>query len=112
MITTVPPLPQPVAKSVVAEMSAKASAERVLRKKSKPSGRRQRADSPKVLCVRFCAAATDVTVLMVATEAAEAAPIVTLDGSKEQLAYWPGLTGVQLRTTAPVYPFRGVRDSL
>jgi hypothetical protein len=48
------------------------------------------------------AAVTEVTVLMVAVEVAVAVPRVRLDGRSEQLAYWPGLTGVQLRTMPPV----------
>ncbi|WP_281175987.1 hypothetical protein [Edaphobacter aggregans] len=41
--------------------------------------------------------------LMVATEdCAELFCRVTLEGRSEQLAYWPGLTGVQLRVTVPV----------
>jgi len=49
------------------------------------------------------AEATEVTVLMVATELCGALLVrVMLDGSSEHVAYWPGLMGVQLRTTAPV----------
>ena len=49
-------------------------------------------------------AATGLTVVMVLMVAVAfcALPLrVMLDGSSEQVAYWPGLMGVQLRTTVP-----------
>ena len=42
-----------------------------------------------------------VMVLMVAVASCAAPLRVMLEGSSEQVAYWPGLTGVQLRTTVP-----------
>jgi hypothetical protein len=76
---------------------------RVRRKKRRLRGSRQRA-AVDLVAVRSCAVVeTEVTVLMVATELC-AVPLVRvmLDGSSEHVAYWPGLMGVQFRTTVPV----------
>ena len=43
-----------------------------------------------------------VMVLIVATALCAALLRVMLEGSREQVAYWPGLIGVQLRTTSPL----------
>jgi hypothetical protein len=42
-----------------------------------------------------------VIVLMVTTAFCDAPLRVMLEGRSEQVAYWPGVTGVQLRTTSP-----------
>jgi hypothetical protein len=75
----------------------------VRRRKSKPRGSRQSARVGR-LEARFCEdVETEVTVLMVATElCGEPLVRVMLEGSSEQVAYWPGLMGVQFRTTVPV----------
>ena len=50
-----------------------------------------------------------VMVLMVAMAFWGVPLRVMLEGSSEQVAYWPGLMGVQLRTTVPLKPVCGVR---
>jgi hypothetical protein len=92
------------------------------------AGRRQRSallvlvrPLPALLLVLFSellllrlelAALTVVMVLMVAVAVWVTPVRLTLEGKSEQLAYWPGVTGVQLSTTVPLNPFRGVRVRL
>jgi hypothetical protein len=58
------------------------------------------------------AVVASVTVLMVAMAFCGPPLRVILEGSSEHVEYWPGLMGVQLRTTGPVNLFCGVRVRL
>jgi hypothetical protein len=57
-------------------------------------------------------AVTSVTVLMVAMAFWVVPLRVMLEGRSEQVAYWPGLMGVQLRITVPLKALWGVRVRL
>jgi hypothetical protein len=111
----VPPLPQPVAErmAVVRAMASQMVGRRFekleRRKKRMTAGKRQRS---VVRDRRFAAVVTSVTVLMVAAAFCGEPLRVMLEGSREQVAYCPGLMGVQLRTTVPVKLSCGVRVRL
>jgi hypothetical protein len=108
-----PPLPQPEGERTARVRRSAASRlligrvfffRRVFQKKRRDAGRRQR----RVL-LRFawtlCAVALGlivVMVLMVATAFWAAVVRAMLEGSREHVAYWPGVMGVQLRTTSPL----------
>jgi hypothetical protein len=85
----------------------------VFQKKRRPAGRRQRKALSKLMCgVRgtLCAVAPGLRVVMVlmVTMAFWGAPLRGMvEGRREQVAYRPGVTGVQLRTTVPVKEFCG-----
>ena len=109
-----PPLPQLVVVRVMTERRKVRKIERMdwvrlgrklLQKRSAEAGRRQRRvrlnDGGRELC------AVDpglivVIVLMVAVAFCAAPTRVMLEGRSEHVTYWPGVTGVQLRTTVPV----------
>ena len=56
--------------------------------------------------------AAEVMVLMVAVEFCGVVPLrVRVLARSEQVAYWAGVTGVQVRATFPVNAFSGVRVS-
>ena len=84
---------------------------RVFQKKRSAAGRRQRSVLFRFGAGSLCAVVLglmEVMVLIVAT-AFWAAPLrVMLEGRREQVAYWPGVMGVQLRTTVPLKLFCGV----
>ena len=107
-----PPLPHPLSGIAAASERRQARTTRgALRGSRKIRGSRQRTALPG--SPEREAVVTVVIVLIVATEVRVADPLmVRLDGSREQVAYWPRLTGVQLRATAPVYPFCGTRVRL
>src|SRR5215471_1066104 len=110
-----PPLPHPEGESVASAMRAiqrmvrmrvfvRDCFRRVFQRKRKETGRRQRMVRLRAGCVRAVelAGLTVVMVLMVAM-AVCAVPLRGMpDGRREHAAYWPGLMGVQLRTTVPV----------
>jgi hypothetical protein len=52
-----------------------------------------------------------VIVLIVAVEGCAPEVMVIAEGAMEHVAYWPGVTAVQVRATAPVKPFTGVSVS-
>ena len=60
----------------------------------------------------LAAVVAEVMVLRVAVAFCAVLLRVRLEARREQVAYWPGLMGVQLRTTAPVKLFCGVRARL
>jgi hypothetical protein len=80
----------------------------VFQKKRREAGRRQR----RVLVLLraawgfvLCAVGLGLMVVMVLIVAMAfwGAPLrLMLEGRSEQVAYWPGLMGVQLRTTVPL----------
>ena len=111
-----PPLPQPEGERVVRvkrriQKIARVVfwslfLRRVFQKKSRETGRRQRRVSFRAVWMFVLFAVglglTVVMVLMVAM-AFWAAPLRgMLEGRSEQVAYWPGVMGVQLRTTVPL----------
>ena len=111
-----PPLPQPVGQRVVSlrrrvQRIARVVfgilfLRRVFQKKRNEAGRRQRRVSFRVAwgLVLFAVGLglMVVMVLMVAM-ALWAAPLrEMLERRSEQVAYWPGVMGVQLRTTVPL----------
>lgn len=79
---------------------------RVFQKKRSEAGRRQRMVLSRVeLGVVLWTVAMGLTVVMVlmVAMAVWGAPLrAMLEGSSEQVAYWPGVMGVQLRTTVPL----------
>ena len=80
---------------------------RVFQKKRRDAGRRQRRVLFRVVWDEVLAAVglglMVVMVLMVAMAFWTAVPLrATLEGRSEQVAYWPGVMGVQLRTTVPL----------
>ena len=101
----VPPLPQPVAK-IAAMLRSAIHTEvcvclrRLLQKNTRAAGRMQ--SSVVLRDGWFAAVVASVTVLMVAMAFCGAPLRVTLEGRSEQVAYWPGVMGVQLRTTVPL----------
>src|ERR1700749_3555691 len=117
-----PPLPQPVGERVVRArrrvhriarvVVGSLFLRRVVQKKRREAGRRQRRVWLRVVCGAELWAVwlglIVVMVLMVAMAVCGAPLRAMLEGSREQVAYWPGLMGVQLRTTVPVYPDCGV----
>src|SRR5260370_32050870 len=111
-----PPLPQPEGQRVARVRRRVQRIARVvlwslflrkaLQKKRSEAGRRQRRVLFRVAWVFVLFAVglglTVVMVLMVAM-AFWAAPLrAMLEGRSEQVAYWPGVMGVQLRTTVPL----------
>ena len=102
-MTTLPPLPQPEMSRGVAAKNAVNSVNRDLRNQSTLKGRRQRASVKRLRVWLFAVVETEVTVLIVAAEVcAELLDRVTLEGNSEHVVYWPGLIGVQFKTTVPV----------
>src|SRR5271170_6984903 len=110
-----PPLPQPEGQRVVRVRRTAQKRfcvgwvfflRRVFQKKRRDAGRRQRRVLFRVVWVFvLCAVAfglTVVMVLMVAMAFCAALLRVMLEGRSEQVAYWPGVMGVQLRTTSPL----------
>jgi hypothetical protein len=86
----------------------------VFQKKRRPAGRRQRKALSRSTCGEvpgaLCAVAAGLIVVMVlmVTMAFWGAPLRGMvEGRREQVAYWPGVTGVQLRTTVPAKEFCG-----
>lgn len=109
-----PPLPQPEGESVASVMKA---IQRIMRvrafvvdgfrrvfqkKRSETGSRQRRVRLRAVLTEEELLGLTVVMVLMVAMEFCAAPLREMLEGSSEQVAYCPGLMGVQLRTTVPV----------
>src|ERR1700704_1141333 len=111
-----PPLPQPEGQRVVRVRRTvqrmvrvvfwSLFLRRVFQKKSRETGRRQRRVSFRVAWGLLLSAVvlglTVVMVLMVAMALWGAPLRLMLEGRSEQVAYWPGLMGVQLRTTVPL----------
>ena len=109
-----PPLPQPEGERVIAVRRVlqrmvwgflRGVLEREFQKKRRPAGRRQRRVRVRLVWVALRAVVTglmDVMVLMVAMAFWVVALRVMFEGRREQVAYWPGLIGVQLRMTLPV----------
>ena len=79
---------------------------RVFQKKRSEAGRRQRRVLLRVVRDEVLAAVglglMLVMVLMVAMAFSGAPLRAMLEGRSEQVAYWPGLMGVQLSTTVPL----------
>jgi hypothetical protein len=74
----------------------------VRQKKKRPDGRRHSSVVFMLLMFFAVPGATVVMVLMVAT-AVWGEPVRSMfEGSSEQVAYWPGVIGVQLRMTVPL----------
>src|SRR6266487_3486544 len=110
-----PPLPQPVGQRVVrlrrrVQRIARVLVwalflRRVFQKKRRDAGRRQRRVLLRVAWgFVLCAVALGLMVVMVLMVAMAlwAAPFrLMLEGRREQVAYWPGVMRVQLRTTVP-----------
>jgi hypothetical protein len=83
----------------------------VFQKKRSDAGRRQRRVLLRRMRGVFCDVVVGLMVVMVLRVAmAFCAELwsVMLEGRREQVAYWPGVMGVQLRTTVPLYPDCGV----
>jgi hypothetical protein len=79
--------------------------ERVFQRKRREAGRRQRRVLFRVVRGSVLCAVPGLTVVMVLMVAIAlcAAPLrAMLEGRSEQVAYWPGVMGVQLRTTSPL----------
>ena len=74
-----------------------------MRKKNRAVGRRQR-KILSVVRVELWALVGLVAVMVLMVAVADwVAPLrVMLEGSREQVAYWPGVMGVQLRTMVPL----------
>jgi hypothetical protein len=80
---------------------------RVFQKRKSEAGRRQsrvllRCGRVVFLLLAVVGDGSVVMVLMVATALWGVEVSLMLEGSREHVAYWPGLMGVQLRTTSPV----------
>ena len=113
-----PPLPQPLKRSVVGRrrrsaqrmgrMVLVARVFRIFQKQRKAVGSRQRRIlsgvlfGERLLLDVVGLGSTEVMVLMVAIAAWGEPLRVMLEGSSEQVAYWPGVIGTQLRTTVPL----------
>ena len=109
-----PPLPQPVGHRVarvrrrvqrIGWMMRVLFLRRMFQKKRSEAGRRQRRVLFRVVWGSVLCAVPGLTVVMVLMVAMAfwAAPLrAMLEGRSEQVAYWPGLMGVQLRTTVPL----------